>query len=105
MCAATNPLTRRHSVGSKAVLLQVCSGYCLGEKPIYTETYPFPTQKLAMHHDHDHDHDHKIPADVALRVKALETALPETNWPRPWEMKSPGPLIMALRRMARGTMT
>lgn len=26
-------------------------------------------------HDHTHDHEHKVPADVALRVKALETAL------------------------------
>ena len=27
-----------------------------------------------------HDHDHKIPADVALRVKALETALVERGY-------------------------
>jgi hypothetical protein len=86
-------------MGSKALRLLVCSGYCLGEKPNYTETYLFPTQKLAMHHDL------KISADMALRVKALETALPGTNRPKPWEMKLPGPLIMALRRMARGTMT
>lgn len=84
-------------MGSKAVRLQVCSGYCLGEKPIYTETHPFLTQMLAMHHRNS--------ADVAPRVKALETALHGTNRPRPREMKSPGPLIMALRRMARGTMT
>jgi len=30
------------------------------------------------HHDHDHDHDHQaVPADVALRVKALESLLVE----------------------------
>lgn len=33
--------------------------------------------------DHDHDHDHKIPADVALRVKALETALVERGYVDP----------------------
>lgn len=31
----------------------------------------------------DHDHDHKIPADVALRVKALETALVERGYVDP----------------------
>lgn len=29
---------------------------------------------------HDHDHDHKVPAEVALRVKALETALVERGY-------------------------
>ena len=29
---------------------------------------------MSKNHDH-HDHEHKIPADIALRVKALETAL------------------------------
>jgi nitrile hydratase len=32
---------------------------------------------------HDHDHEHKVPADVALRVKALETALVERGYVNP----------------------
>jgi len=30
-----------------------------------------------------HDHDHKVPADVALRVKALETALADRGYIKP----------------------
>ena len=49
-----------------------------------TANYPISTaglyssynhRGLSMSEHHDHDHEHKIPADVALRVKALETAL------------------------------
>lgn len=36
-----------------------------------------------MPHDPDHNHDHKVPSDVALRVKALETALVERGYINP----------------------
>ncbi len=36
-----------------------------------------------MSEHHDHDHKHKIPADVALRVKALETALTNRGYVNP----------------------
>jgi nitrile hydratase len=35
------------------------------------------------HHHHGHDHEHKIPSDVALRTKALETALVERGYVNP----------------------
>jgi len=36
-----------------------------------------------MAEHHDHDHKHKIPADIALRVKALETALTNRGYVKP----------------------
>jgi len=36
-----------------------------------------------MTEHHDHDHKHKVPADVALRVKALETALTNRGYVNP----------------------
>ena len=36
-----------------------------------------------MSEHHDHEHKHKIPADVALRVKALETALTNRGYVNP----------------------
>jgi nitrile hydratase len=59
----------------------VRSDYCLGIEAIYTALYTAATQTIAMHHDHDHDH--KIPSDVAIRVKALETALVERGYVDP----------------------
>lgn len=38
---------------------------------------------LSMSKHHDHDHKHKMPADVALRVKALETALTNRGYVNP----------------------
>ena len=36
-----------------------------------------------MSEHHDHDHKHKVPADIALRVKALETALANRGYVNP----------------------
>lgn len=38
---------------------------------------------MSHDHDHDHEHEHKVPADVALRVKALETALVRRGYVNP----------------------
>ena len=39
------------------------------------------------HHHHDHDHDHQdVPADIALRVKALESVLVEKGMVDPAEL-------------------
>ena len=36
-----------------------------------------------MSGNHDHDHEHKVPADISLRVKALETALVKRGYVNP----------------------